>query len=71
MKKFSLIFSARYKGDKQLEKYQFIDGMYLVLDGTQYFSSENMSCPSCLKKTKKDGRVIYYHQVLGSAITDK
>lgn len=63
---FSDFFHPLQRG-KQLEKYQFIDGMYLVpIDGTQYFCSESISCPSCLTKTKKNGKVMYYHQVVGA-----
>lgn len=62
-------FFRQLQRGKQLEQYQFLDGMYLVpLDGTQYFSSENISCPNCLNKTKKNGKIIYYHQALGAAI---
>jgi hypothetical protein len=45
---FSDLFRALQR-DKQLEKFQFLNGMYLIpIDGTQYFSSGVISCPSCL-----------------------
>jgi len=54
---------------KHLEKYQFIDGYYLCsIDGTQYFTSQKLSCEKCLTQTKKDGTITYSHQVLQAAI---
>lgn len=46
-----------------------MDGQYLVvLDGTQYFSSENIQCPSCLKRQDVAGNIRYSHQVLPATI---
>ncbi len=54
---------------KHLEEYQFIDGLYLCsIDGTQYFSSQKISCKKCLTKTHRDGTINYSHQVLQAAI---
>ena len=45
---FKDIFRALQRG-KALERYTFLDGHYLVAgDGTQYFESEKVHCPSCL-----------------------
>ena len=55
--------------NKQLEAYQFINGMYLMpVDGSQYFSSEKISCPSCLTTTSKKGVVRYHHSILQAVI---
>lgn len=45
-------------------------GHYLVsLDGSTYFASTEIHCPSCLeKKSRKTGEVSYSHQVLVGAI---
>lgn len=45
-------------------------GHYLVsLDGSTYFSSTQVHCPSCLtKKSRKTGEVSYAHQALVGAI---
>ncbi len=41
----------------------------LSLDGTGYFSSNEVHCPSCLeKKNSKTGEIRYAHQLLGGAI---
>ena len=69
---FDPIFSDFFRAlqrDKQLEKFQFLNGMYLIpIDGTQYFSSGAISCPSCLIKNHRNGNTTYSHQVLGASI---
>jgi hypothetical protein len=53
---------------KHLVNYQFLDGSYLVsIDGSEYFSSENIHCPHCLVTTSK-GKQRYHHQILQSVI---
>ena len=54
---------------KQLEKFKVLDDYYLVpIDGSGYFSSDKISCPSCLTKTSKKGHTRYEHQILQSVI---
>ena len=61
-------FFYHLQRSKHLEAYQFINGMYLMpVDGSQYFSSEKISCPSCLTKTSK-GITRYHHQILQAVI---
>lgn len=61
-------FTHRLQRGKQLEQYQLFDGSYLaVIDGTEYFTSEKLCCPSCLKKHGREG-VRYSHQILQGAI---
>jgi len=51
-----------------LDTYRFL-GKYLVsIDGTGVFSSSSICCPDCCIKTHKDGRVEYYHQMLGAVV---
>ena len=66
---FTSIFSALQRG-KQLEKFVFLNGKYLLLnDGTGFFSSKKIHCDNCCEKHhKKDGSITYYHQMLGAAI---
>lgn len=53
---------------KHLEQYQILGGRYIVaLDGSQYFTSEKISCPGCLVKEGKEG-VRYSHQIVQPAI---
>ena len=51
-----------------LESYRFL-GKYLVsIDGTGQFSSSQISCPECCQRQHRNGRVSYYHQLLGAVI---
>ena len=62
------IFRLLQRG-KELEQFVFMDGHYLVsLDGTGYFSSSKIHCPSCLEKNYRGGNVNYSHQMLGAAL---
>jgi hypothetical protein len=62
------IFRQLQRG-QVLEAYRYLDAGYLLcLDGTQYFVSEKIHCPHCMEKRHADGRVTYYHQMLGAAI---
>ena len=64
---FSDYFSSLQRA-KQLEKFRFLNGYLMPIDGTQYFSSASISCPNCLSKTSRNGDTLYYHQVLAAAI---
>jgi len=66
---YTTIFAQAQRG-KVLEKMVFLDGYYLMsVDGTEYFSSKKIHCPSCLeKRNSKTGEVTYSHQMVGAAI---
>lgn len=65
---FRDVFRQAQRG-KALEQFKFLDQYYLLhMDGTQYFTSEAIHCPSCLKKEHKDGRVTYSHQMLSAVL---
>ena len=65
---FGDVFRRLQRG-KGLEPLVFHAGHYLLsLDGTGYFSSQKIHCPSCQVKEHKDGTVTYEHQMLGAAI---
>jgi hypothetical protein len=52
-----------------LAQLKFRDHYLVSLDGSGYFSSTEVHCPSCLeKKSRKTGEVIYSHQSLVGAI---
>lgn len=46
----------------------FHNTLLIALDGTGYFSSESIRCPSCSAAHHKDGRTTYTHTALMSAI---
>lgn len=65
---FSLLFQRLQRG-KQLFPFKLDIGYYLIaLDGTQYFSSEKIHCPSCLIRKKGKGPIRYSHQILQAAM---
>ncbi len=74
--KFDKIFLSFFRSlqrVKLIEQFSFIDNAYLIpIDGTQYFSSKNISCSCCLNKVKNKGKdneyKMFYHQVLAAAI---
>jgi hypothetical protein len=40
----------------------------VVLDGSQYASSEKISCPHCLQRKDKNGDIHFYHTVVGATL---
>jgi hypothetical protein len=65
---FNDFFRLLQRGN-QLQPFQFLDEGYLLpIDGTQYFNSETINCPSCLTKVYKNGTINYSHKVLGASI---
>ena len=69
---FADVFPAilnRLQRGRQLEQYQFIDQKYLMpIDGSEYFTSEKLHCPHCLKTKPRKGPVRYHHQILQAVI---
>ena len=65
---FGDYFHALQRG-KHLEQYQILGGYYLIsVDGSGYFSSENICCPGCLRKEDKKGNIRYEHQIVQAAL---
>ncbi|UXE62225.1 MAG: hypothetical protein KA717_19850 [Woronichinia naegeliana WA131] len=47
-----------------LTRYEVLDKQLLIpLDGTEYFSSQNIHCEQCSHRTHKNGTVTYFHWV--------
>ena len=64
---FKELFSKLQRG-KHLEQYQTLPGKYLLnVDGTQYYSSDKVSCKHCLTRGTKT-KQYNCHQVLQGAI---
>jgi hypothetical protein len=62
-------FLNRLQRGRQLDQYRFLNDKYLIpLDGTEYFSSEKISCPFCLKTEPSKGSLRYHHQILQAVI---
>lgn len=59
----------RVQRSKLLKKYEFLKNNYLFnIDGSQYFGSEKIECPSCLIKERSKGKLKYYHLILQGTI---
>jgi hypothetical protein len=52
-----------------IEQFHVLDDTILIaLDGTQYFSSQRISCPTCSHKTSATGTVTYSHSAITPVI---
>ena len=52
-----------------LRDFQRLGGRLLVaLDGTEYFVSQKICCPRCLKRERSSGKTEYYHALLGATL---
>jgi hypothetical protein len=48
-----------------LTQYEVLDKQLLIpLDGTEYFSSQNIHCEQCSHRTHKNGTVTYFHSAI-------
>ena len=60
---------AEFQRSNYLKLFEFYQGRYLLpLDGTGYFSSNEVHCENCCEKHHKDGHTSYYHQMLSGAL---
>ena len=67
-KNYTQLLQSLQRG-KGLEGFSYLDNHYLLsLDGTGYFSSADTHCDQCCEKHHRDGRVTYYHQLLGAVL---
>jgi hypothetical protein len=68
---FTTFFRLLQRG-KHLAQYRVLGKYYLcVIDGSEYFSSDHIGCPSCLQRTvkKKGGDTRqFFHQIVQAAI---
>jgi len=65
---FGILLQRLQRGN-QLCAFRFLDHYYLLgLDGSQYFCSEKIHCPSCLIYKGAKGPLRYSHQILQAVI---
>lgn len=65
---YGALFAQLQRG-KGLEGFDYLDGHYLLsLDGTGYFSSQQVHCAQCAERHHRDGTTTYYHQMLGAVL---
>ena len=63
----SQVFTEVYQAlrrDGHLNRFKFLGGLLIALDGTQYFTSHNVHCEKCSSRTHKDGKVTYFHSAI-------
>ena len=53
---------------KVLEKYRYLGGYLMSVDGTGQFSSTQIQCDDCCSRVLRNGTVQYYHQLLAAVI---
>ena len=64
---FQIISDLRFH--KSLEHFQSLAGHILIaLDGSEYFSSYQISCPKCSTRKHRNGEIEYFHSLLGAVI---
>ncbi len=60
---------ARLEERRGLRPFQRLGGRLLVaLDGTEYFRSQKVSCANCSRRTRKDGSVDHYHDMVQASL---
>jgi hypothetical protein len=63
----SSVFNHVYQGlkrDGHLRPFQYLGGLLITLDGTQYFDSHKLNCKCCSSRTHKNGKVTYFHTAI-------
>nr|WP_232432108.1 ISNCY family transposase [Chamaesiphon minutus] len=54
--------SLRREG--HLKPFEYLGGLLVALDGTQYFDSHKLNCKCCSSRTHKNGTVTYFHSAI-------
>jgi hypothetical protein len=66
------VFAAVYdalEGAGYLSSWRvFRDQVLIALDGTEYFTSQEIHCERCSQRTHRNGRVTYFHQAITPVI---
>ena len=63
----SSVFSCVYQAlrrDGHLKPFQYLGGLLIALDGTQYFDSHKLNCKCCSSRKHKNGTVTYFHSAI-------
>lgn len=65
---FKKIFAYLQRG-KALEQFRYMDGYHIIsIDGTGQYSSNCVHCDNCCEKHHRNGKIEYYHQMLGAVV---
>ena len=60
---FNCVYQA-LKRDGHLKPFQYLGGLLIALDGTQYFDSHKLHCNCCSSRKHKNGTVTYFHSAI-------
>ena len=60
---FNCVYQA-LKREGQLKPFEYLGGLLIALDGTQYFDSHKLKCKCCSSRNHKNGTVTYFHSVI-------
>jgi hypothetical protein len=63
----SSVFNCVYQAlrrDGHLKPFQYLGGLLIALDGTQYFDSQKLNCKCCSSRKHKNGTVTYFHSAI-------
>jgi hypothetical protein len=60
---FHWVYQALKRGG-HLKPFQYLGGVLIALDGTQYFDSQALHCEHCSSRTHKNGTVTYFHSAI-------
>ena len=52
------------KREGQLKPFEYLGGLLIALDGTQYFDSHKLKCKCCSSRNHKNGTGTYFHSVI-------
>jgi hypothetical protein len=60
---FNEVYQA-LRREGHLKPFEYLGGLLVALDGTQYFDSHKLSCQCCSSRTHKNGTVTYFHSAI-------
>jgi hypothetical protein len=60
---FGCVYEALQRGG-YLKSFQYLGGLLIALDGTQYFESQKLHCEHCSSRTHKNGSVTHFHSAI-------
>ena len=63
----SSVFNCVYQAlrrDGHLKPFNYLGGILIALDGTQYFDSHKLNCKCCSSRKHKNGTVTYFHSAI-------
>ena len=63
----SSVFNCVYQAlrrDGHLKPFEYLGGLLIALDGTQYFDAHKLNCKCCSSRNHKNGTVTYFHSAI-------